>query len=169
MLEHTIDRALDVVEPWRIVTVVNDDHRRFLEEPRRLEIPGRIIEQPRRCDTGPGVYLPLTAVMSEDPGPWSPSCPQIISSIRRERALLEDAYHLADELPEQITLAARPSPRSRLRLDLATPLPGRGACSSAVQGSRAPRRRPHTGAACVYDDLVGSVSALWGMGRLWRR
>ncbi|NNN07338.1 MAG: hypothetical protein HKL90_15715 [Elusimicrobia bacterium] len=58
MLEHALDRA--AVKPSRVITVINSDHRIFLERPRRLDIAGRLIVQPRRCGAAPGIFFPLT-------------------------------------------------------------------------------------------------------------
>ncbi len=111
MLEHTLDRARGVVPPSCTVTVINSDHRRFVEEPRRLDITGRIVEQPRRCDTGPGVYLPLAHVMAQEPEALVAIMPSDHFIYPREkfRVLLNEAYQLAADLPEQIVLlSARP-------------------------------------------------------------
>lgn len=111
MLEHTIDRALDVAEPERIVTVIHRDHRRFLKRPRCLKLPGRIVEQPRRRDTGPGVFLPLTHVAARDPEALVAIMPSdhFIHPRGRFREILEEAFRLAEELPGKLVLlAARP-------------------------------------------------------------
>ena len=64
MLEHTVDRACQLVEPSHVVTVIRRRHRVFLGP---HELPGTIIEQPASRDTGPGLLFPLTHVLSQDP------------------------------------------------------------------------------------------------------
>lgn len=111
MLEHTLDRAETAVGPSRVVTVLNADHRRFLESPQRITLPGRLIVQPQRCDTGPGVFLPLTAVMAQDPEAFVAVMPSdhFIHPGGRFQAILEEAFELAEFLPGQIVmLAAQP-------------------------------------------------------------
>lgn len=174
MLEHTLDRASGVVAPSRVVTVINSDHRRFIEEPRRLDIPGRIIEQPRRCDTGPGVFLPLAHVMAQDPEALVAIMPSDHFIHEREKftALLNEAYQLAEEQPEQIVLlSARP--------DSAEPdygwispgkaLSGRGAMlverfkekPKAAEAAELHRR----GGLWNTMIMVARVSALWDIAR----
>lgn len=64
MLEHTVDRACQLVEPERVVTVIRKRHRVFLG-PEGL--PGTIIEQPVSRDTGPGLLLPAMHILAQDP------------------------------------------------------------------------------------------------------
>ncbi|MGW8178458.1 MAG: sugar phosphate nucleotidyltransferase [bacterium] len=67
MLQHTVDRARALVPDHCITTVIGRNHHRFLQTEGNLHIPGRILEQPSQKDTGPGLFLPLTYVMTEDP------------------------------------------------------------------------------------------------------
>lgn len=67
MLEHTAERAAKVLDGNRLVTVIGKGHWAYLEEPRRQDVPGLIIEQPEHKDTGPGVLLPLAYVLALDP------------------------------------------------------------------------------------------------------
>lgn len=111
MLEHTYDRALAAAPAERVVTIVNADHRPFLEGPRRLKIPGRLIAQPLRRDTGPGVYLPLAFVLSRDPDALVALMPSdhFIRPLDRFADLLDRAYRLAAALAGRLVLlSARP-------------------------------------------------------------
>lgn len=174
MLEHTVDRARGVVSPARIVTVINSDHRRFVEEPRRLEIAGRIIEQPRRCDTGPGVFLPLTQVMAQDPEALVAIMPSdhFIHPQETFSALLNEAYELAADLPDKVVLlSARP--------DSAEPDYGWISPGEALPGRRAMlverfKEKPHAAEAAELQRrgglwntmiMVARVSALWDIAR----
>jgi mannose-1-phosphate guanylyltransferase len=67
MLEHTLDRARRLVGRQRILTIIDRSHRRFLRVDGQYEIPGRVLEQPRQLDTGPGILLPATYVLARDP------------------------------------------------------------------------------------------------------
>ena len=68
MLQHTWDRANQLVAPRKKVTVFGRTHQQrsaahFLGQ--REE--GTFVFQPRNCDTAPGVFLPLTYVKARDP------------------------------------------------------------------------------------------------------
>ena len=108
MLEHTLDRAARAAGPQRVVTVVNSDHHIYLQRPRRLNIPGRLIAQPRRCDTGPGVFLPLSVVMAQDPKALVAVMPSdhFIHSKAAFQTILNEAFELATYLPRKIILLA---------------------------------------------------------------
>lgn len=106
MLEHTLARAEAACGCERVVTIVNSGHRQFL--PKRAELPGRLIVQPRRCDTAPGVFLPLTYILAEDPEAVVAVMPSDHFIHPRERflGLLEEAFCLAERLPGQAVLVA---------------------------------------------------------------
>jgi len=174
MLEHTLERALGVVDASRIVTIINDDHRRFVEEPRRLSIPGLVLEQPRRCDTGPGVFLPLTHVMAQDPKALVAIMPSdhFIHPARTFEALLNEAYSLAAELPDKVVLlSARPDgPEPDYGwISPGKALPGRGATlverfkekPQAAEASELHRR----GGLWNTMIMVARVAALWDIAR----
>ena len=174
MLEHTLDRARAAVPSSRILTIINADHRRYVEQPRRLEIPGRILEQPRRCDTGPGVFLPLTHVMAHDPEALVAIMPSdhFIHSKEKFNALLNEAYSLAADRPEQVVLlSARPdSAESDYGwISPGKPLPGASAMlvekfkekPQAAEAAELHRR----GGLWNTMIMVARVSALWDIAR----
>lgn len=66
MFEHTMDRATALVGRQRIVTVIGRGHSRFLGAALSSEICGFVVEQPRNCDTAPGIFLPLAYVLAYD-------------------------------------------------------------------------------------------------------
>ena len=174
MLEHTLDRARSVVSSARILTVINTDHRRYVEQPRRLEVPGRIIEQPRRCDTGPGVFLPLTQVMAQDPDALVAIMPSdhFIHPQERFSALLNEAYHLAADLPEQVVLlSARPDSAEP---DYGWISPGKGIAGRGAMLVERFKEKPKTAEALELHRrgglwntmiMVARVSALWEIAR----
>ena len=66
MLQHTLDRADQLVRPEHKVTVIAQNHREFVDE--TLEgHGGHVIAQPQNCGTAAGVFLPLTFVRAWDP------------------------------------------------------------------------------------------------------
>jgi mannose-1-phosphate guanylyltransferase len=174
MLEHTLERAQGAVAPSRIVTVINSDHRRFVEEPRRLDIPGRIIEQPRRCDTGPGVFLPLTLVMAQDPDAVVAIMPSDHFIHPREKfaALLDEAYRLAADLADKVVLLSARPDSAESDYGWISPgeaLSGRGATlverfkekPKAAEAAELHRR----GGLWNTMIMVARVSALWDIAR----
>ncbi len=64
MLEHTVDRAAELVGAEHLITVIGKGHRCFLENQR---VPGRVIEQPESRDTGAAVFLAATYIRAQDP------------------------------------------------------------------------------------------------------
>jgi mannose-1-phosphate guanylyltransferase len=66
MLQHTWDRADEIVQPERKITVVGHTHQQGLEQAVTRRYDGRLIVQPRNCDTAPGIFLPLSYVMARD-------------------------------------------------------------------------------------------------------
>lgn len=174
MLEHTYARALAATDPERVVTVVGRGHRRFMESPRRIEIPGRLIEQPQRCDTGPGVFLPLTWVMARDPDAVVAIMPSdhFIHPLERFHVLLDEAYRLAQSLPRQVVLLAAAPERSERDYGWIVPGPA-VAGSGAVRVARFKEKPPSREAALLHRHgglwntmiVVARVRALWGLGR----
>lgn len=105
MLEHTLDRAEAASGPQRIVTVIGAGHARHLAEP-RAGLPGRIIEQPSNRDTAPGIFLPLTHIMAEDPEAAVAIFPSdhYIAPNAVFNTHVERAYLLAERLENKIIL-----------------------------------------------------------------
>lgn len=67
MLQHTLDRACQVVEADQVLTVVGSDHLKWLQESSGREIRGQLLVQPSNLDTGPGVFLPAVYILAADP------------------------------------------------------------------------------------------------------
>jgi len=64
MIEHTFDRAAELVGEERTVTVIGAGHREYLED---QDIRGPIIEQPVSRGTGAGVYIAISYILAQDP------------------------------------------------------------------------------------------------------
>lgn len=67
MLQHTWDRANQIVWPYRKVTVVGNTHQQRAAAHFHSQREGTLIYQPRNRDTAAGVFLPLTYVKAWDP------------------------------------------------------------------------------------------------------
>ncbi|WP_455379377.1 sugar phosphate nucleotidyltransferase [Petrachloros mirabilis] len=66
MLQHTFDRACQLSDPTRIMTVVTRGHEPYAE--RQIgSRGGRLVIQPSNRDTAAGVLLPLTYIRDCDP------------------------------------------------------------------------------------------------------
>jgi len=68
MLRHTWDRALRLVAPERIVTVITAGQERYLAEEGRRGVPGTVFVQPENKETAPGILLPLLWIARRSPG-----------------------------------------------------------------------------------------------------
>jgi mannose-1-phosphate guanylyltransferase len=67
MLQHTLDRVKTVVPQGNIVTVIAEEHERFLAAAVPEPFPGRLVRQPSNRGTAAGVFLPLAYVLEKDP------------------------------------------------------------------------------------------------------
>lgn len=67
MFQHTLDRACSVVRPENILTIIGGGHRQYLAGALSGRLPGRLIEQPTDAGTAPGVFLPATYALLNDP------------------------------------------------------------------------------------------------------
>ena len=67
MLQHTLDRANQLVTPDHLITVVDQSHRRFLHNGIDKAIPGNLLYQPCQKGTAPGIWLPATYIRAADP------------------------------------------------------------------------------------------------------
>ncbi len=67
MLQHTWDRANKLSNPTRKITVVASNHQVDGAGNFGGQNEGTLLFQPRNCDTGPGILLPLTYIKARDP------------------------------------------------------------------------------------------------------
>jgi mannose-1-phosphate guanylyltransferase len=67
MLEHTLDRARLRISPDRLLTVILQSHRKFVEEINHDQPSEAFVVQPECRDTGPGILLPLLKIHHLDP------------------------------------------------------------------------------------------------------
>ena len=67
MLRHTWDRALQLVDPARIVTIITAGQECDLEEEVVRGVPGTLLVQPENKETAPGLLLPLLWIARRSP------------------------------------------------------------------------------------------------------
>jgi len=103
MLEHTLDRAVQLVGPDRVVTVIGRGHRAFVDE---STMPGKVIEQPVNLDTAPGILLGMAYVEAHEPGATAVIFPSdhFISPEKRFLQHVDRAALLAERLVGRLIL-----------------------------------------------------------------
>lgn len=67
MLRHTWDRATQVVEARRLVTVITAGQVRHLDDETGRDVPGHLLVQPENKDTAAGLLLPLLWIHERAP------------------------------------------------------------------------------------------------------
>lgn len=174
MLEHTLERAALVGGPHRLVTVIDKGHWGWIDEPRRLFIPGRIVAQPALRETGPGIMLPLAHIGAHDPAATVAVYPSD-HFIAPNAAFAEDvrrAAVVAEAFPGSIVmLAARPDrPEEDYGwLEPGDWVVGTGLCARSVR--RFVEKPPAREAAWMNRAgwlwntmiLVGKAGAFWSL------
>ncbi len=60
MFQHTLDRADQLNHPEQKITVISPVHEEIATFQMKPYPGGTLLMQPRNCDTGPGVFLPLS-------------------------------------------------------------------------------------------------------------
>jgi mannose-1-phosphate guanylyltransferase len=106
MLQHTLDRAQNLVPEDKIVTVIGRGHQRFLDCSKKTIVPGKLMEQPENLDTAPGLLLPLNYVAARDPEATVVVFPSdhFIFPEARFLSRIEQAMAAAERLTDRIIL-----------------------------------------------------------------
>jgi len=60
LFQHTLERADQFTHQEQTITVISRDHKAFAFPQMAAYSGGAVLMQPRNCDTGPGVFFPLT-------------------------------------------------------------------------------------------------------------
>lgn len=178
MLERTLRRATRLTDPGRILTVIGNDHRRYLASLGNGALPGTVIEQPRNLETAPGVFLPLSRVMACDPEAIVVVMPSDHHMDPEERTVeeLDQAVELAESFPERILLLAAVPDGPETDYGWIEPgavlaEAGNGAVAREVMGFR---EKPSAERAAEYFRrgylwntmiVVGRAGTLWQLGR----
>ncbi|MDE2236854.1 MAG: hypothetical protein KGK30_03105 [Elusimicrobia bacterium] len=174
MLEHALERASRAVGAERVLCVINEDHRPYLRSPRPIEVPGRLLVQPLRRDTGPGVFLPLAAALASDPEAVVAVLPSdhCIRPVEGFLLVLEEAFALAECLPGYlIMLAAEPDAPEP---DYGWIEPGLPLYGSRASLARRFKEKPCPREAerlyrqgCLWNTMmvVAGAAGLWELGR----
>ena len=68
MLRHTWDRAVQVVDASRVVTIITAGQEDYLGDEAETGMPGTLLVQPANKETGPGLLLPLLWIAERQPG-----------------------------------------------------------------------------------------------------
>jgi len=110
LIERTVQRAASVAPPERILTVIGNGHRVYLNP--EVQLPGRILEEPANRGTGACVMLPLVYVLAAEPEATVLILPSdhVVLPEDQFSSHLEQAAHLADCLPNRlVVLGAAPT------------------------------------------------------------
>lgn len=161
MLEHTLDRAENLVPRERVFTVINRGHLIFPEVSRQLESrhPGTVIVQPENKETAPGILFPLIQIAKRHPD-------SIVTLLPSDHFILEE-----DELVAYLSVAQQWVKRDDSRIMLLGVRPDRDESDYGyiVPGCRS-KRGSHTTfqiASFVEKPDDCAAKALTQDGALW--
>ena len=177
MFQHTLDRANLLAPPEHKVTVVAKSHMERGWMGRKHVPEGKLIAQPSSRDTGPGVFLPLAYVRSQDPNASVVILPSdhyvYPESLFIQR--VRNAVEAAEALPDRpVLLGAFPE---KADSDLGWIELGESLCSSrgpiVYHVSRFVEKPAPNEASRVMKSggllntlvVVSRLNALWALGR----
>jgi mannose-1-phosphate guanylyltransferase len=105
MLEHTLDRALQVVNSKRILTVTSERHHGWLD-PIESKLPGRVISQPGNHGTAPGIFLPASYILENDPSATTLifPCDHFVFPENRFNSYIKRITEIAEEVEDRMVL-----------------------------------------------------------------
>ena len=183
MLEHTLDRALSVVPAERMIAVIGRGHRRFLSELPEGKLPGLVLEQPDNMGTAPGVFLPTTHVLANDPEATVFILPSDHFAHPEDRFCrhLTRACDMAEKHGDKIILVGAVPDRAETDYGWITPAgPPPGGCGAASHdgllgvegfqekpGEREARALLGTGTLWNTMVMAAKAKTLWACGRRW--
>ncbi|MEO6112068.1 MAG: sugar phosphate nucleotidyltransferase [Nitrospiraceae bacterium] len=176
MFQHTLDRAIRLAPPDRMVTVVAHSHRRDA----LAQLDGRgsstILFQPANRDTAAGVFLPLTYIRARAPQATVVLYPSDHFVYPEDRFLdaVQRAVRIAESEPDRVVmLGVAPD---RLELDYGWIQPGQSFADlpgEPVQAVRSFLEKPDAAqadaalrAGALWNTLVfaAKVDLLWTLG-----
>jgi len=170
LLQETLDRAVALVPPERVVLAVGRGHERWAI-PQTAEWPGvTVLVEPASRDTGPGVLFPLAHVLALDPGARVVVLPTD-HHVARPDVWLE-AMRAAVAMDESIALLGVPAtqPETDYGWMLAGPRVGSGAgyeVRELVEKPSLERAQALLEQRAYWNTLVfsGPARAIWGAAR----
>jgi mannose-1-phosphate guanylyltransferase len=175
LLEEAVGRALGIAQSTQLVTVIGKDHWQHIDGSRRLDLPGRIVEQPANRDTAAGVFLPLTYVLAEDREATVVLLPSdhFVADPYRFQRHLRRALKCAERCPERLFLLAAmpegPEPDyGWLRTEPTEAGDSLLAVSEFMEKPDADTARRFYAEGCLWNTMVvaGKAATFWEMG--WR-
>jgi mannose-1-phosphate guanylyltransferase len=107
MLQHTWDRAAQLVGPDRIVTVITAGQEPYLEhEARGRGVPGTVLIQPENRETAPGLLLPILWIARRSPAATVAVFPadHFVWEEERFAAHVRDALAAVHAWPDRVAL-----------------------------------------------------------------
>lgn len=113
ILQQTYERALAMVAPEQMITVIGRDHRQFLTESSPRRVPGTILEQPTNLGTAPGILLPAAFISEIDPEATVLILPanQFVYPEKLFLRHAAQAFQFADVCPDRIIVVGVPADR----------------------------------------------------------
>ncbi|HEX2465430.1 MAG TPA: sugar phosphate nucleotidyltransferase [Thermoanaerobaculia bacterium] len=129
MLQHTLDRVKTVVPRRNIVTVIAEEHERYLASAVPAPFPGTLVRQPSNRGTAVGVFLPLAYVLERDPNATVMvfPCDHFIYPEGRFLQYVMASYRLCRGLDDSLLLLAVPATSAETDygwIEAAAPRPG---------------------------------------------
>ncbi|MEN6625284.1 MAG: sugar phosphate nucleotidyltransferase [Candidatus Sumerlaeia bacterium] len=105
LLQRTVERATAIMPPENLITIIGNNHRRFLNGTAR-QMPGRVISQPTDRGTAMGIFLGATYVYERNPEATIVIFPsdQCIKPEKRLQRYIEHACRLAERTPDRLIL-----------------------------------------------------------------
>lgn len=176
MLQHTWDRANKLSNPTRKITVVASNHQVDGTGIFSGQNEGTLLFQPRNCDTGPGILLPLTYIKARDPQAVVAIFPADHFIFPEERFVetVERAVRAVEFLTDRVILmGVRPTyaepeygwvvPGATLGWSGASPIHAIQAFHEKPD-SRQSQQLHCQGALWNTFVMIGKVETLWNMG-----
>ncbi len=156
LLEETVERALGVAAPERVVTLIGRGHRRHMAGGGAP--PGLILEQPAPRETAPAIFLPAAHVLRRDPSATLLIMPSdhFIAPAGAFRECLQQAALTAERFPEKLILLGAHPEGPEPDYGWIEPWTGWSTASGAM-----PVRR------FVEKPDAGKASDLWAQGAFW--
>jgi len=173
MLGHTIDRALQLVRSDHLITVIQADHRPYLEEAIGGLPPGLLLEQPRDCGSAVSVLFSLAHIPERDPEATVIVLPadQFVYPEERWVRIIAVALHLARRSDDRlVVLGAVPhDPEAHAEWTLAPSTPDldpEGAAAAGGRNGGAGAARPGPGTTPGRNGWLG-IESRASEGSLW--